>query len=319
MYNTLKELLKITALASGEKNITSVIGEMMADCCDKIYTDPLGNLICVKYGSGENKQKIMLSAHADECGFAVTYVNEDGTLLIDASGETDLTSAAYGDVVFENGTRGILLPDASELSVRKMHVDIGAKNRADVYKKVREGDFCAPAHRLLKQNGKFIGTALDSRVPCAILIKTAHSVTDTENDIYYVFTAHETVGSRGAYAAAVNVAPHIAITVSLSDASVIKAGVLGVRYKDTRAVCDRALAENIEKTAKSISVHTQSEINTKQNSDAFAVQSVLAGARVSGISISAERLNTSAETVNIKDCEAAIKLCTAIIGGKNEL
>ncbi|MBR2453964.1 MAG: hypothetical protein IKB35_03075 [Clostridia bacterium] len=319
MYNTLNKLLKVTALASGEKNITSVIGEMMADCCDKTYTDPLGNLICVKYGSGENKQKIMLSAHADECGFAVTFVNEDGTLLIDASGEADLTSAAYGDVVFENGTRGILIPDSKELSVRKMHIDIGAKNRADAYKKVREGDFCAPAHRLLRQNGKFIGTALDSRVPCAILIKAAHSIEAPENDIYYVFTAHETVGSRGAYAAAVNVAPHIAITVSLSDASVIKAGKLGVRYKDTRAVCDRALAENIENIARSISVPTQSEINTKQNSDAFAVQSVLAGARVSGISISAERLNTSAETVNIKDCEAAIKLCTEIIGGKNEL
>ena len=130
MYTTLKKLMSVTALATGEAKINALIKTLIAPYCDEVYTDPIGNLICLKKGNGEEKKKIMLAAHSDEHGFVATYIENNGLIRFDTCGEPDLTSAAYGEVEFENGVRGILIPeDTSALNVRRMHVDIGAKMR----------------------------------------------------------------------------------------------------------------------------------------------------------------------------------------------
>ena len=136
MYTTLKKLLNVTALATGEASVNALIKTLIAPYCDEVYTDPVGNLICLKKGSGEDKKKIMLAAHSDENGFVATYVENNGLIRFDTCGEPDLTSAAYGEIEFENGVRGILIPeDSANLNVRKMHVDIGAKNAQEAEKK----------------------------------------------------------------------------------------------------------------------------------------------------------------------------------------
>ena len=201
MYNTLKTLCLIPSISGREERIREKIKEMISPLTDECYTDNLGNLIAVKRGNTKNsdsKKKIMLCAQCDENGFAVTYAENNGILRFDMCGETDLTAAAYGDVVFENGVKGILIPEGTELNARRMHIDIGAKDQKDALKKIKLGDFCAPAHRLIKQGTNVCGTALDGRLACAVLIKTAEALGECKDDIYFVFTGRQTVGFRGA-------------------------------------------------------------------------------------------------------------------------
>lgn len=317
MYNTLKKLLSVTALATGEAAVCSVIKEMMAPLCNEIYTDPVGNLICLKKGTGEGKQKIMLCAHCDENGFAVTYAENNGILRFDMCGETDLTAAAYGDVVFENGVKGILIPEGTELNARRMHIDIGAKDQKDALKKIKLGDFCAPAHRLIKQCTNVCGTALDGRLACAVLIKTAEALGECKDDIYFVFTGRQTVGFRGACAAVYNVAPHIAINVGLCPEEKCTCGNgAAIKLKDAATVCDRELCFALEEAAKSAKLPYQFEINTKTASEATSLQTTGAGAVVGGVSIPCKRLHTTAELASLKDAEGAMKLLCAYLEGR---
>jgi len=317
MYNTLKKLISVTALATGEAAVNKVIADMMTPYCDEIYTDPTGNLICLKKGKGESKQKIMLAAHSDEHGFVATYVEKNGLVRFDACGSPDLTSAAYADVVFENGTKGILIPEGGELNVRRMHVDIGAKDGKEAEKKVRPGDFFATAHRLVKSGNKLCGTALDGRLACAILIKTAEKLADVSDDIYFVFTNRQTVGLRGACAAAYNVAPHIAISVELCPEEGCRIGDgAAIKLKDAAVVCDRALCTELENAAKAAKVPFQFEISTEHAGEGISLQSIGAGAAVGGISVPAKYLHTSAETASLKDAEGACAMLCAYLGGK---
>lgn len=317
MYTTLKKLLGVTALATGEAKINALIKTLIAPYCDEVFTDPTGNLICLKKGNGEDKKKIMLSAHSDENGFVATYIEKNGLIRFDTCGEADLTSAAYGEIEFENGTRGILIPeDTANLNVRKMHVDIGAKNAADAEKKVKAGDFFAPVHRIVKHGTKVCGTALDGRLACAVLIKTAAAITDNKDDIYFVFTGRQTVGFKGACAAVYNVSPHIAISIGVCPEENCTAGAgAAIKLKDAATVCDRELAFALEAAAKETKTAYQLEINTHTASEAVSLQTTGAGAAVGGISVPAKHLHTSAEIAYLSDAEGIVSILCAYIGG----
>ncbi len=317
MYTTLKKLLSVTALATGEEKINALIKTLIAPYCDEVFCDPIGNLICLKKGNGEDRKKIMLSAHSDENGFVATYIEKNGLIRFDTCGEPDLTSAAYGEIEFENGTRGILIPeDAANLNVRRMHVDIGAKNAAEAEKKIHAGDFFAPVHRITKHGNKICGTALDGRLACAILIKAASLITDNKDDIYFVFTGRQTVGFKGACAAVYNVAPHIAINVGICPEENCTAGAgAAIKLKDAATVCDRELAATLENTAKEAKIAYQLEINSHTASEAISLQTTGAGCAVGGISIPAKYLRTSAETAYISDAEGIVNILCAYLGG----
>ncbi|MBQ5649131.1 MAG: hypothetical protein IIV03_03225 [Clostridia bacterium] len=317
MYTTLKKLLGVTALATGEAKINALIKTLIAPYCDEVFTDPTGNLICLKKGNGEDKKKIMLAAHSDEHGFVATYIENNGLIRFDTCGEPDLTSAAYGEIEFENGVRGILIPeDSANLNVRRMHVDIGAKNAQEAEKKVRPGDFFAPVHRISKHGTKVCGTALDGRLACAALIKTASLITNNKDDIYFAFTGRQTVGFKGACAAVYNVCPHIAINVGVCPDGCCKAGAgAAIKLKDAATVCDRELAFSLEDAAKAAKIPYQLEINTHTASEAVSLQTTGAGAAVGGISVPAKYLHTSAETAYLTDAENAVKILCAYLGG----
>ena len=64
----LSEITKIWGISGQEKQVSDYIIEQVRDYADSIVRDAIGNLIVVKRGYGENKKKIMSSAHMDEIG-----------------------------------------------------------------------------------------------------------------------------------------------------------------------------------------------------------------------------------------------------------
>ena len=78
----LEKLINAFGVSGYEKEIRNVIREEIRDLADEITVDALGNLIVYKAGVGENKKKIMASAHMDEIGFQVVKIEEKGSIRV---------------------------------------------------------------------------------------------------------------------------------------------------------------------------------------------------------------------------------------------
>ena len=110
MFNLTKKICKPISVSGREQAVAGVIAEEIAPYVDSVTTDALGNLIAFKAGCAENKKKLMFAAHIDEIGFIVTYIEENGFIRFNTLGGINFASAAFTQVVFENGLRGVLVP-----------------------------------------------------------------------------------------------------------------------------------------------------------------------------------------------------------------
>lgn len=324
MFNLTKKILKPVSVSGRENAVVGVIAEEIAPYVDSMRTDAMGNLIAFKAGTAENKKKLMYAAHIDEIGFMVTYIEENGYLRFHTIGGINLTSAAFTHVVFENGLRGVLVPEGGEMRAEKFVVDIGAKNRKDAERRVKIGDTFAVVSDIVKlANNRVAGRPMDDRIGAVILIEAAKRLKDKEvaNDICFVFTVQEEVGCRGAKTAAYSVMPDVGIAldvtrtgdtqgaqpmaVSLGDGAAIK-------IKDSSVICDRDLIEKMKKAAQDNHIKYQLEILSGGGTDTSSMQANAGGAIAGCISIPTRYIHSTVETIDMNDVEACVKLVMAM-------
>ena len=93
MKELIQKLTETYGPSGHEESIREVIRAEVQDWADEIQVDALGNLIAVKRGQGGGK-KIMLSAHMDEIGVMISYVDEKGFLRFQPIGGLDLATLA---------------------------------------------------------------------------------------------------------------------------------------------------------------------------------------------------------------------------------
>ena len=331
MYQLLKKLTPARPSVSGyEGGIRDIIRGLMAPLADEIRTDALGNLICLKRGKGASPRRVLLSAHMDEIGFIVNFIEEKGFIRVAPIGGIDYTAAAGAEVVFENGTRGVLVPEGGlkrEEAPKgdKCYIDIGARDRKEAARHVQIGDTCA----LLPHVGHLLGSRvtgrpLDNRAGCALLIAVARALTQPLDDIYYVFSVQEEVGCRGAKPAAFGIAPDLALIFDVTATGdtagakpmAVKLGAgAAVKVKDNSVICDGALVKELLATARENGIAAQSEILTFGGTDTSAVQMAGLGCKAGAISIPCRYIHTGVETIDLKDMEAARALTVAFLGG----
>lgn len=332
MYQTLKKLLQGTPSVSGrEGGVRELIATLMKPYSDEIKVDAMGNLICYKAGCASAPKKVLLAAHMDEIGFIVNFIEDNGFVRIAPIGGIDYVAAADSLVVFENGTKGVLVPEADlkkgdAPKAEKCYVDIGAKNRREAEKKLKIGDCCALEARLVRLGGSRVcGRPFDDRVGCAVLLEIARRLTAPAEDMYYVFSVQEEVGCRGAGPAAFGIAPDVALifdvtgtgdTLSASPMAVKLGGGAAVKIKDRSVICDASLVEELLTLAKERGIAAQCEILTYGGTDASAVQMTGLGCKTGAISLPCRYIHTGVEMLDMNDVEAAVKLAVAFLGGE---
>ncbi len=315
-------------MSGHEHEVNGIIAEEISKYVDSVKIDALGNLIAFRAGISENKKKIMFAAHSDEIGFLVTFIEESGYIRFATVGGINLAAAAFSHVVFENGVRGVLVPDAgtapADYKAEKFVVDIGAKNRREAERRVKIGTTFALESNLVKLGGSRIsGRPLDDRIGAAVLIDAAKMLArgDVENDIYFCFTVQEEVGCRGALTAAYGIMPDIGIALDVTgtgDTSGAKpmAVKLGegaaIKIKDASVICDRALVGLMEGVAKANRIKYQFEILTAGGTDTSSMQKTGAGARAGCISIPTRYIHSAVETVDLDDVAECVKLTAAL-------
>ncbi len=332
MYQTLKALLPATPSVSGrEGGIRDIIKNLMQPLCDEVKTDAMGNLICLKKGSAAAPRRILLAAHMDEIGFIVNFIEDSGYLRVAPIGGIDYTAAVGSVVVFENGTKGVLVSEADRKSgevpkADKCYVDIGAKSRREAEKRLKIGDCCALAAELTRLvGGRVCGRPLDDRIGCAVMLEIARRLTTPADDIYYVFSVQEEVGCRGARPAAFGIAPERALifdvtatgdTISAAPMAVKLGDGVAIKIKDRSVICDAAIVDELLALAKERGITAQCEILTFGGTDASAVQMTGLGCRTGALSIPCRYIHTGVEMIDMADAKAAADLAVSYLGGE---
>ena len=331
MIQTLEKLIAPTPSVSGrESAISHTIEELMRPLVDEISTDALGNLICCKKGTAPDAARVMLVAHMDEIGFIVTFIEENGYLRVAPIGGISLTAAAYTQVTFENGTKGVFVPEAGTspkdgLKCEKCYIDIGAATREEAEKAVAIGDCCALRAEIVRLGeSRVAGRPLDNRAGCACLVEIAKRLTAPHDDIYYVFSVQEEVGCRGARPAAFGIAPDLALNFDVTgtgDAqgatpmAVKLGGGAAVKIKDKSVICHQGLVDELLALAKEKGIAVQTEILTYGGTDTSAVQMTGAGCRAGALSIPCRYIHSGVEMLDLADVEAIVSLAVCFLGG----
>jgi len=324
MKDILKNLMAVPSLSGRESAIADLIEKEIRPFADKIYRDPMGNLIAVKRGKSD--KKLMLAAHMDEIGFLVTHIQDNGYIRFSNLGGVNYKTSANTFVKFANGTVGILAPaskDKSAPTADDFYIDIGASSKKEAEKKVKTGDFAIFAPDLKKLYGtRYAGHPMDDKIGCAMLIKAMQSKVELFYETYFVFTVQEEVGCRGAKTAAFGIAPDFAIAYDVTrtgdtpDASQMEVSLGGgaaIKIKDSSVLCDLRMVEYMKNTAKENKIKYQLEILKSGGTDTSSIQMAGSGAVVGAISIPTRYIHSCTEMIDMKDCAAGLALTERIL------
>ena len=140
MKQLIKKLVEAYGPSGCEGPVRVLIRSEIEGLADEVRTDVLGNLIALKKGDGTGK-RIMLSAHMDEIGVIVSWVDEKGFVRVSPIGGVRPLYEVMGRVQFEDGTIGVIgvekldKPDQVP-PMEKLYVDVGATSRDDCPVKV---------------------------------------------------------------------------------------------------------------------------------------------------------------------------------------
>lgn len=328
MYRTLKELIAVPSISGRESRICNALRSMVEPLVDSVEVDALGNLIAHKVGTGKNKKKIVLCAHMDEIGFMVNFIEENGYIRISNIGGISFVASAFSPVVFENGVKGVLVPEQrleklSDYNANHFYIDIGAKDRKDAEKRVKIGDFAVVAPSMTRLAHKRVaGRPFDDRIGCAILVKIVEALDTCEHDVDLVFSVQEEVGCRGAKTAGYALAPDYALVfdvtgtgdaIGATPMAVKVGGGAAIKIKDASVICHTEVVETLTQLAKDNKIAHQHEILMYGGTDTSSIQVAGDGVKVGALSIPSRYIHSGVEVVDLGDAEACMKLALAFI------
>ncbi len=323
MKTLIKKVVEAFGPSGREDEICDLIKAEMKDHVDEIYTDNMGNLHCVKKGTGA---RIMVAAHMDEIGFVVTHITKQGFLRISPVGGVSPVRCLAQRIKLENGIVGVVgcepVKKADEINFSKLYVDIGAKNKEEAVKMAREGLFGAFQNGLMEMNGMLVAKSMDDRIGCVAAIEAARKIKKTDNQIHFVFTVQEEVGLRGAKAAAFDVEPDLGIALDVTIAADTPEGVklpmklgggVAVKIKDNSLLVPARVKDFFIRTAEKHNIKYQREILTMGGTDAGAINLSRSGILAGVLSIPTRYVHSVSETIDPADLENTIELLVKIL------
>ena len=326
MFTQLKKIVMPIGVSGDEGDISAVLAAEIAPYVDKVYTDALGNLIAFKKGKGKKPKKLMFAAHMDEIGFMANYIDEKGFIRVSRIGGINYQAAAFSEVIFKNGTKGVLVPDARitgrDYRPENYYVDIGAKSKKDTLRRVKIGDTCRVAPTLFKLAGSRVaGRPIDDRIGCMMLVEAAKAVKEFENDTYFVFTVQEEVGVRGARTSAFSITPDYAVAVDIGGSGDTPACVpmavnlgdgIAVKLKDAMVICNPVMIKLLKDTAEAKGVPYQLEILDGGGTDTCAIQQAAGGCIAGALSVPTRYGHSAVEVIDMNDVAGGVKILAGI-------
>ncbi|RME08869.1 MAG: M42 family peptidase [Anaerolineae bacterium] len=331
MQALLEKLTQIPGPSGAEHLVRSAVQQEIEGFADAMYTDALGNLLARKGRRTDGGLRVMVAAHLDEIGVIVTHVDENGFVRFAPLGGVSPRYAPGGRVRFLNGVGGVIGLERTEdrtsaPPLEKMFIDVGAGKRSDC--PVAVGDVAVFERPFEQLGGRWISKAMDDRVGVALLIEALKRLGDTPHEVYFVFSAQEEVGVRGATTAAFGVEPDLGLAVDVTMTGDTPKGVtmevaLGkgpaVKVKDRGMIADPRVVRWMTRTAERSGIPYQREILEYGSTDGRAIQLSRAGTPTGVLSIPCRYVHSPSEMVDAGDVKQALDLLLALLSAPIEL
>ncbi|MFR9513619.1 MAG: M20/M25/M40 family metallo-hydrolase [Rikenellaceae bacterium] len=222
IIRSFRALINIPSPSSFEKRISNHILSTVEHFADEAYIDNFNNVIAIMRGS--SKKSIMLSAHIDEVGMIVKYIDDNGYIYFDTIGALDpcilvgqRVTVWHNDNMYMGviGRRPIhILSDSDVTTVKadEVWIDLGSKGST-----VDVGDYITFTIDNFTEygDGVYSSHSVDNKIGCAILIELMAELqrNRSEHTLYFVFSTQEEVGCRGVQVAAQALNPNEAIII----------------------------------------------------------------------------------------------------------
>lgn len=329
MIKTLADLASAFGPSGCENEISQAIEKLAKPYVDEISRDVMGNLICHRKGRGP---KVMFSAHMDSIGVVATHIDEKGFVHVGAIGGVKAPRALFTPVRFQNGTKGLICANAeadlSKLTVPDLLVDIGAANGEEAKKLVQVGDAAVYDTPTRTAGNRVISPYMDDRIACLVLLMVMEQLGETDNDLYFVFSAQEEVGTRGAKTAAWAIDPDYGIAVDVCGTDDIPGSKhtltalcgkgAAVNVMDRSVICHPEMVKRLEALAKEKGIPAQRTVSRVGGTDAGPIHQTRAGVYTGGISIPCRYVHTPTELVDLGDVRACADLAAAFATSRLE-
>lgn len=328
MDRLIRTLTQAWGPTSYEEGVRNVITAELSSLHLENSVDTLGNLVYRIPCAG--RQKLLLSAHMDQIGIIVTYVDKNGFLRFGAVGGLDPYKVLGQRVLFANGKVGVIAVETKErktlehLSLDRLFVDIGAASQADALKHVGVGDFAVFVGEPVEVGTRVTGVALDDRIGCYILMKTLKAVAGKKlgYEIYAMFSVQEEIGIKGAKVGAWGVQPDLAIALDVTmcgdtpESAVLDIGLgkgPAIKVKDAGMIATPVVRDLLIAAAKKHKIPFQLEVLQGGTTDAAAIQTNAAGVPSGVISVPDRYVHSASEMVDMGDVENCVKLLSAVL------
>ncbi|MHA1713023.1 MAG: M42 family metallopeptidase [Candidatus Ranarchaeia archaeon] len=341
---TLECLSDVIGVSGFEAVPRAIIREAIEPLADKVWVDPLGNLLAVKEGTKKGAPRILLDAHLDEVGFIVKYIDEHGFLFFSLLGGWDERVLPGHAVVLQHkdpwanpvhGVIGVTPPHLSSalerskpIPVGSLHVDIGAASLKEVRERgVGLGSPGTLYQRFMRLSAsRVLGKAFDDRCGCTALLHVLKRVQDEplKSTLLLNFSVSEELGARGAATGAYTLQPDVAIAVETTTA----ADVPNVAPKDNPTslgqgpavtIADRSLiahprvVQQLIKVAESHNLPWQYKKPLTGGTDAGKIHLVRGGIPSGVVSIPCRYIHSPVSVLSPVDLHNTIELITGFL------
>jgi putative aminopeptidase FrvX len=336
----LGQLIEVPGVSGYEDQVSKLIMDTFEPYCDEVYRDDFFNVYGKKLGNKSGKgPKIMLAAHLDEIGLMVKDIDDRGFITFTNIGGVDQRILLSQEVYIHGkerlfGVIGAKPPHLQErnetrkaVPMKEMVIDVGLPAER-VKELVTIGDLITFKSPLVELTGSNVcGKSIDDRAGVVMMYETMKELDKLvfSGEIYFVATAQEEVGTRGAIISTYKINPDIGIAIDVTHGDTPDAS-----RDDTHAM-DKGpaigvgpnmhpkLTKKLMDVAKEYGIDYQVEVAPGlTGTDARSMQISREGVPTVLIELPLRYMHTTVETLNLDNVKKAARLVAQFIASMEE-
>jgi putative aminopeptidase FrvX len=284
----------------------------------------------------------MLSAHMDEIGFIVRFIDKEGFVRLSQIGGQNprllpgtriLIDGIHGEIPGIFGEKSIHFLGAEERKktseLKDLFIDLGLPSKEEVEKYISIGDFAEFDQKLqvFPNSTRINGKSLDDRAGCYVLIRALQNISKLreklKQTIIFTFSTQEEVGVRGATIAGFKINPTLALALEVSFAfdhpNLKKSDFADVKMGNGPTI---SVGPNLHPkiSKKLIDIGKEHNIpfqvtssNGPTGTDARIIQVTREGIPVGLVATPLRYMHTMIETIDLVDLESTADLITQFL------